>query len=68
MLPPESVEVAFDAARPVFHHGAVLETIMAEMNGSQGDRISAGVGRAKIRRSLDGTWVGGCVVGLFTPL
>lgn len=36
-------------AMPTFHHGAVLETIMAVMHGVQGDRISAGVGRSFVR-------------------
>ena len=59
VIPPEGKEIPFEEARPRFHHGAVLETIMAEMNGSQGDRISAGVGRCKIRRKRDGKMIGG---------
>lgn len=44
MVPAESTEVQLGAVKPAFHHGGVLETIMAKMNGSQGDRITAGLG------------------------
>lgn len=42
-MPAESTQVELGAVKPAFHHGGVLETIMAKMNGSQGDRITAGV-------------------------
>lgn len=46
VMPKEATELEFLQAKTLFRHGAVLESIMASMNGSQGDRISAGVGLA----------------------
>ena len=50
VLPPESVEITMGEAEAagLFHHGMVLETIMAQVNGNQGDHICAGVGRAQV--------------------
>lgn len=45
VLPLESFEVPIDSVRPFFHHGAVLETIMARTGGEKGDTVVAGVGR-----------------------
>jgi pyruvoyl-dependent arginine decarboxylase len=45
VLPPESYEVPIDIVKPYFHHGAVLEVIMAKAGGYRGDTVSAGVGR-----------------------
>lgn len=40
--------MSFDDAKPFFRHGAVIEAIMADMNGVKGDRITAGVGRMQV--------------------
>lgn len=45
VLPPESFEVPIDSVKQHFHHGAVLETIMAKSGGRKGDTVAAGVGR-----------------------
>lgn len=45
VLPPESYEVPLDSVKQYFHHGSVLETIMAKAGGIQGDTVCAGVGR-----------------------
>jgi len=47
VLPPESREITMGEAeeRHLLHHGAVLETIKAEMDGVQGDYLCTGVGR-----------------------
>ncbi len=48
VVPKEATQLTFDEAKKRFHHGAVLECIMASMNGAQGDHICVGVGRIKI--------------------
>lgn len=45
VLPPESYEIPLNEARKYFHHGAVLESIMAKAGGVKGDTVAAGVGR-----------------------
>ncbi len=45
VLPPESREVALSKTKKYFHHGAVLETIMAKAGGLKGDTVAAGLGR-----------------------
>lgn len=45
VLPAEAVEVRLEEVKPYFHHGAVLEVIMAKAGGLQGDTVAAGVGR-----------------------
>lgn len=45
VLPQEAKEVPLEAVRDQFHHGAVLETIMAKAEGAKGDTLVAGVGR-----------------------
>jgi pyruvoyl-dependent arginine decarboxylase len=45
VLPPESNEVALETVKRYFHHGAVLETIMAKAGGNKGDTVAAGIGR-----------------------
>jgi len=45
VLPPESKEVSFESVKHTFHHGAVLETIMAKAGGVKGDTVAAGIGR-----------------------
>jgi len=59
VLPPEAREIGMDEARArgLFHHGMVLESIMAQANGRTGERITAGVGTFSVHR--DGQHVGG---------
>lgn len=45
VLPPESKEVPIEEVKSDFHHGAVLETIMAKAGGVKGETVAAGVGR-----------------------
>lgn len=45
VLPPEAREISFEKARALFHHGAVLEAIMAKAGSVQGNTVAAGVGR-----------------------
>ncbi|CAK0784936.1 hypothetical protein CVIRNUC_008141 [Coccomyxa viridis] len=59
VVPPEATEVKYEDVKHTFHHGAVLETIMAKMDGVQGDRISVGVAIMKVRRKSDGYVIGG---------
>ena len=58
VLPPESREITLDEAKEYFHHGAVVETIMSDQNGNEGDTLCTGVGRIWVR-TLDGSLVGG---------
>ena len=48
VLPPEAVEVPLEAVVPHFHHGAVLETILASVSATTGRIIVAAVGRIKV--------------------
>lgn len=59
VIPPESIEITIDQAKPLYRHGAVLETIMASVNGRQGDHLCAGVGTIQVRRRSDGMYLGG---------
>jgi arginine decarboxylase len=59
VLPPESREICIDDAKRWFRHGAVLETIMASVNGHLGERLCAGVGTIQVRRESDGKHIGG---------
>eukprot|EP00850_Spirogloea_muscicola_P002016 SM000007S20976 [mRNA] locus=s7:1337418:1338669:+ [translate_table: standard] len=59
VIPPEATEISFEKAQKFFHHGACLETIMAQMNGAFGDRITAGVARMHVTRKKDNYHVGG---------
>jgi len=45
VLPLESNEVPIDTVKQSFHHGAVLESIMAKAGGIKGDTAAAGIGR-----------------------
>lgn len=45
VLPKESKEIPMEEAKKYFHHGAVLEAIMAKSGGVKGDTVAAGVGR-----------------------
>ncbi len=59
IIPPEATEVPIQIARTHFHHGAVMEAIIAQANGHKGERICAGVGRILVRRNIDGLKIGG---------
>ncbi|MFH1222570.1 MAG: pyruvoyl-dependent arginine decarboxylase [Candidatus Micrarchaeota archaeon] len=58
VLPPESYEVPLEKAKGYFHHGAVLESIMAKAGGVKGDTVVAGVGRVWAV-DQNGKYVGG---------
>ena len=58
VLPPEAVEVPLEAVVQHFHHGAVLETIMAAVSAPTGHIIVAAVGRIKVY-DQHGTLLGG---------
>lgn len=57
VMPPEATYVPISEAIPRFHHGAVLEVIMASQNGLKGETITAGVGRCKVK--VNGEFIGG---------
>ncbi|CAM6048753.1 unnamed protein product [Sphagnum compactum] len=59
VIPPEAETVTLEEAKPFLRHGAVMESIMARMQGVKGDRITAGVGRMQIRRKEDKFHIGG---------
>ncbi len=58
VLPPESKEIPLETARKYFHHGAVIETIMSDLNGVMGDTLCTGVGRIWVRNQ-EGELIGG---------
>jgi arginine decarboxylase len=59
VLPPESEEISMEEAQKFFHHGAVIEVIMASVNGNKGETLCTGVGRIQVRRISGGEHVGG---------
>ena len=59
VLPPESKEVTLEFAEQFFHHGAVVETIIAQQNGEQGDTLTTGMGRIWVREKATGKAIGG---------
>lgn len=59
ILPPEATEIPIEQARALYHPGAVMGTIMAQVNGYKGERICAGVGRIQVRRNYDGLYIAG---------
>ncbi len=59
VLPPESREIPIEEAEKYFRHGAVIETIMASVNGVKGNTLCTGVGRIQVRRKSDGKHIGG---------
>ena len=61
ILPPEATEIPLESARALYHSGAVMGSIIAQMNGKRGERVCAGVGRVHVRRKLDGALMGGYV-------
>lgn len=59
VLPRESYEIPLEEAKKYFHHGAVLESIMAKAGGVQGDTVTAGVGRIWASDPATGKKIGG---------
>ena len=59
VLPPEAREIPISEAEKLFHHGAVIEVIMASVNGVKGNTLCTGVGRIQVRRKSDGKHIGG---------
>lgn len=59
VLPPESKEISISEAEKYFHHGAVIETIMASVKGVKGNTLCTGVGRIWVKRKSDGKLIGG---------
>lgn len=59
VLPPEAQEITMEEAYKdgLFHHGMVLETIMAQVNGNKGQHLCAGVGVIHVQRN--GVPIGG---------
>jgi len=58
VLPAESTEVRLDDVSSYFHHGSVLEAILAKAGGMKGDTVAAGVGRVWAVDAY-GTFIGG---------
>lgn len=60
VIPPESEQISKEDAKNFYHHGAVLETIMAYAKGAKGNTICAGVGRMTVyKRGEPETKIGG---------
>jgi arginine decarboxylase len=59
VLPRQAYEVPIEVARRHFEHGAVLEAILASMNGTTGEIITAGVGRVYVYKRSSGEYLGG---------
>lgn len=59
VLPPEAREWPIHKVKHLFHHGAVLETIMASINGYQYDHLCAGVGRIQVSKKSNQIHIGG---------
>lgn len=59
VLPREAKEIPIAQAQKTFRHGAVIETIMASVNGVKGNTLVSGVGRIQVRRKRDGFHIGG---------
>lgn len=58
VMPKEVVKHSASEIGKFVHHGAVLETIMANINGVHGDHLCAGVVTAHVKLK-DGTHIGG---------
>src|SRR5450759_3050961 len=59
VIPRQAYEVPIAVARKHFEHGAVLEAILASMNGTTGEIITAGVGRVYVYKRATGEYLGG---------
>lgn len=60
ILPPESHEIPLSSVKQSFHHGSVLEAIMAKTGGVKGDTVAAGIGRVWAI-DANGKFIGGLV-------
>ncbi|WEG12192.1 pyruvoyl-dependent arginine decarboxylase [Pullulanibacillus sp. KACC 23026] len=54
IVPPDATEISIEQAKTLYHPGAVMECIISQMNGYEGDRLCAGVGLVQVKRSYDG--------------
>jgi arginine decarboxylase len=61
VMPKNAVRHEFEDIKDNLYHGAVLETIMANVNGKQGETITAGIITADIHLTSDGSHLGGFV-------
>ncbi len=59
VLPLQSYEVPMVEAKKHFHHGAVLESIMAKAGGLKGDTVTVGIGRVWATDPATGKSIGG---------
>ena len=52
VIPPQAKQISMEEAKKqnLFHHGMVLESIMAQVNGTHGEHLCAGVGTMKVYR------------------
>ena len=64
VIPPgaEMIPMSEAIQKGLFHHGMVLESIMAQVNGKNGEHLCAGVGTMKVMKRTDD---GSCLVGGF---
>lgn len=58
VIPPEAKQISFQKAKKYFHHGAVLESIMARVGGHKGETAVAGVATIDAKNSK-GKHIGG---------
>ena len=61
VMPKHAVRHKYEDIKDQLYHGAVLETIMANINGKQGEIITAGIVTADIHLTADGSHLGGFV-------
>ncbi len=59
VIPKEAKQWPRKKLEHLMHHGAVLETIMANINGKKGDHLCAGIGIAMVYRKKDNFCIGG---------
>ncbi|XXT14586.1 pyruvoyl-dependent arginine decarboxylase [Sorangium sp. So ce429] len=61
VIPPEAEEVSLEAAAEEFHHGAVMDAIVASTSGEKGDVLVAALGRMNVH-DHEGRPIGGFAV------
>lgn len=56
VLPPEAKEISLNEAKEagLLHHGMVLESIMAQVNGRKGEHLCAGIGTIEVYQRKNG--------------
>ncbi|WP_434510142.1 pyruvoyl-dependent arginine decarboxylase [Desulfitobacterium sp. AusDCA] len=59
ILPPEATEIPIERARSLYRPGAVMGTILAQVNGVKGEHICAGIGKIEVKRNYDGLHIAG---------